>query len=454
MVSTHFHKYVMSACLVVALLLMSWGNLRFVISPLGYWLCWLGWALLTVISLRVSGKSVGVLVKPPAWVMASYAFLLAGILLAALANADTYTAYQGIKVLVIASLFYVMWRLVQELNCRQMYTLLCCVVMIVASCFFLFKWFHPGHFIQGDGREGYVFANVGILWKSGTFFLPLLLAGAVSLKPSAWFSGAAVGAALYLALIDGSRTALLLIVLIFIGFFVCVAVRRELGNVLRRSGWMWFAALVVAGLFGLNTVTNNWHSVRPLLLGASATDQVVGYAKEGFSIEAEAFRLPVSKVVNFVNVSEGNPLAPPAIARMQEGDEIRIRLLENALAKVGPCFLLGCGFGAATSGTGGLSPSMPVHNAYLASLVDFGVLGLLGALGFLVAAGLPLLKMFHKVQSTPSLYFSLLASVGALAYAVSLALHTFTSEMSEWGYVIFLLALAWVPFRSVDLQVS
>lgn len=88
---------------------------------------------------------------------------------------------------------------------------------------------------------------------------------------------------------------------------------------------------------------------------------------------------------------------------------------------------------------------MPVHNAYIAVLVDFGLVGLLGALGFLVASAIPMFKVFDRTLSGPALYFPVFAAMGAVAYSLSLALHAFTSEMSEWGFIIVLLAVAWAP---------
>jgi hypothetical protein len=44
-------------------------------------------------------------------------------------------------------------------------------------------------------------------------------------------------------------------------------------------------------------------------------------------------------------------------------------------------------------------------------------------------------------------YFVLATSGSALAYCVALNLHTFSTEMSEWGYLLLMLAFAWRPAR-------
>lgn len=407
MVCNSSYKTAASACLLLALLLMSWGNLRADITPLGYWVCWLVWAVSSVVVLWQRPSSEPRPVGPPVWVLGSYAVLLAGMFLAAVVNTDSVSAYQGVKILVIAAFFWLMWQIIQGLGYQRVFVLVRLSLIIVALGFFPFKWFHPDHFIQLDGREGYAWANVGILWKSGTLLLPLLLAGVMSFRPAPWLNGLAAGSGVYLALVDGSRTALLLLVAMAIGFALVLTIRRQWRPVVRRSGWVFLSAIVLLCFMNLNALTTP--SEADSL--ASRTDAVL----------------------------------PVGLDRLSSGDPARARLMSFALDKIPQCFVLGCGFGSTISPTGVF---MPVHNAYIAVLVDFGLIGLLGSLGFLVAAVIPMFKVFDRTLSGPALYFPVFAGMGAVAYALSLALHTFTSEMSEWGYVMLLLAVAWAPLAS------
>lgn len=91
---------------------------------------------------------------------------------------------------------------------------------------------------------------------------------------------------------------------------------------------------------------------------------------------------------------------------------------------------------------------MVVHNAYLAALGDFGVLGLVGMLGFLMAAWLPIWQVLRRGAKDAQACFVVAAAGSALAYGMSLMLNTFTTEMSEWGYLILMLAFAWAPAES------
>ncbi len=130
--------------------------------------------------------------------------------------------------------------------------------------------------------------------------------------------------------------------------------------------------------------------------------------------------------------------------RIGAGDPARIKLLRASLRQVVACFPLGCGFGA--TGTDiSTGTQMVVHNAYLAALGDFGVLGLIGMLGFLVAAALPIWRVLRQGDRSARGLFVVAAAGSALAYGMSLMLNTFTTEMSEWGYLMLMLAFAWAP---------
>jgi lipopolysaccharide/colanic/teichoic acid biosynthesis glycosyltransferase len=137
---------------------------------------------------------------------------------------------------------------------------------------------------------------------------------------------------------------------------------------------------------------------------------------------------------------------PIATTRLGSGDPQRIRLLEHGADRALDCLPLGCGFGS-TAMDPGYGIVMQVHNAYLAALADFGVVGLAGMLGFVVAAVLPIRRVFRQRERGESqdFYFVVASAGAALAYLGSLMLHTFSTEMSEWGYLIVLLGFAWLP---------
>jgi len=96
----------------------------------------------------------------------------------------------------------------------------------------------------------------------------------------------------------------------------------------------------------------------------------------------------------------------------------------------------------------GNGTSMPVHNAYLAALGDFGIIGLTGMLCFLVVAVLPIWRIWREGVKSERGLFVVAAAGSALSYGIALMLNTFTTEMSEWGYLILMLAYAWMPIEN------
>jgi hypothetical protein len=139
-------------------------------------------------------------------------------------------------------------------------------------------------------------------------------------------------------------------------------------------------------------------------------------------------------------------MAPVLQSRLGSGDAPRMEMLRNGIARSEACFPLGCGFGS-TAFDAGYGIPMNVHNAYLGALSDFGLVGLLGMLGFIAASLLPARVLPRREIDAGRVYFILGTAGSALAYCLALSLHTFTSEMSEWGYLIIMLAFAWSASR-------
>lgn len=400
--------------------LMAWGSLRYTLTPLGYWVAWGGWVVAAAAYIW-SGHARGGWIRPTSWMMGAFGLLILGMVLASGVNGDGVTLYQAVKVLIIGILCWSMWQLATRTDSESLFETLYSVLALVVLAFFLSKNFFSTAYVLGKGREGDIFARAGVLWKSGLFFLPLFIADWLC-KPQRWVAAAcAIGACLFLVSVDGSRTGLLLIVAIGLGFGIVLWWRRDWGAVRRRPWTLPLAAGVLLILLLLNAGMNAWK--QGTFTGASSTES--------------------SRVEALV----GKALAPVVDNRVGEGDAPRLRLLRNGLEKSRECFPLGCGFGS-TAIDAGYGIPMNVHNAYLGVLADFGLLGLLGMLGFVVASVLPMRVLWDRSADPGRVYFILATSGSALAYCVALNLHTFSTEMSEWGYLILMLAFAWQPVRT------
>lgn len=207
----------MTVLLGVPVLLMAWGSLRYTLTPLGYWLAWGLWAGVVVIDAWLGRASNG-WVWPTAWVAGSFGLLALGMVVASGINQDGVALYQAAKILVIGILCWIMWQLAARADAESLLRVLYGALALVTLVFFLSKAFSSASYNLGGSREGDIFARAGVLWKAGLFFLPLCVADWLC-NPRRWVAAAcAIGACLFLVVIDGSRTGLLLIVVISLGF--------------------------------------------------------------------------------------------------------------------------------------------------------------------------------------------------------------------------------------------
>jgi hypothetical protein len=65
-----------------------------------------------------------------------------------------------------------------------------------------------------------------------------------------------------------------------------------------------------------------------------------------------------------------------------------------------------------------------------------------------MAAVLPIWRVLRQGDRSAQSLFVVAASGSALAYGMALMFNTFTTEMSEWGYLILMLAFAWAPAKN------
>lgn len=417
--------------LTASLVLMASGSLRDLVTPLGYWGAWGLWAVAALtVTHRARGVPVGA--RPPAWIMVSYAVLALGMLLAAAVNRDGTSAYQALKIAVVAVMFVAMWRLTLGLDWRRLVGAMRWAVAVVLVGLAVSKIWNPtGLPLIAGPREGSFLAVYGVLWKAGAFLLPVFLADAVAASGAWARNGLMIAACIFLVLIDGSRTGLLLLGATAAGFLAFLAWRSGWRLPGRRLRWLWAALVLLLVLQLLNTGVNM--GMAWLRSGAAAPGMPGGAATAPAAVEP-------------ARVLEG-ALSRTFETRIGAGDPARVKLLQASLGQVAACLPLGCGFGAMGTdiGTGAW---MVVHNAYLAALGDFGILGLAGMLGFLAAAALPVWRVVRRGDRSAHGLFVVAAGGSALAYGMALMFNTFTTEMSEWGFLILMLAFAWAPAKS------
>lgn len=397
------------ALLTVSLVLMASGSLRDLVTPVGYWGAWGLWAVMVFI---LKQRDIRSNFLPPLWIVGAYGLLWLGMSIAAFVNKDLTTAYQSAKVAVIAVMFVAMWHLVRYVDGHRLVEVTGWAVVVILFSLVFSRFLFPlsgNSFLIGH-RESSLLASYGVLWKVGAFFLPIFLADLV-VSPRLWLrNGFMIAACLFLVLIDGSRTGLLVLLAVGLGFLAVLVQRGGWPLVVRMARWLWVIPVV---LFVMQVIDIWAHA------GSSHPMKI---------IEAAWLRTVDTRLWN--------------------GDTARLRLIVDALHQILPCQPFGCGFKATGTDIFGKGELMPVHNAYLAAFGDFGILGLTGMLGFLMAAVLPIWRVLRQGDRSAQSLFVVAASGSALAYGMALMFNTFTTEMSEWGYLILMLAFAWAPAKN------
>jgi hypothetical protein len=378
---------VLFACLLVVL-----GDLRNVISPLGYWVLW-GMVFIIGIFSGVIGRTnfdvtfFGV--------TCGFVILVFALLIAGLVNADMYTAYQGLKFVMIYAILVVIYSNSQFLRMQQFYQIAALSTIFGFSVFLLCKYVFTDYYIVlGDGRQGSLFAYPGVLWKTNAFFAAFIVARVLSsplrkLIPATCILLASV----YLLLADSSRT-----------------------------GFLWFSG-IIAMFVVLSSLVDTTKFLSVLSIALMVTGVLV------------SFNLDL-----IYGLFDGGSIL--VINRLFEGDPIRSKMISDGIVNAEACLPLGCGFQSSTSLVSGIP--MVVHNVYLGILGDFGVLGEVGLL-IMVMSPVVIFAMREWIGGAtrgPLVHYKLAACLGTSCYCFILLFHPLSSEMSEWGY--WAIMLSWL----------
>lgn len=396
-------KRISSSLIFFAVILVAFGDLRNIISPVGYWACWGAWLVLAGFSAAWPSKGLwqrqALLNRPisPASALFCTGFLLLtlGFLVVGFKRGDNASFLQALKILsifVIGILIKFHARLLTE---KHVFITASIISFSAIAVLFLSIFIFDGFSVRlGDGRLGLLFLYPGVMWKIGVFF---------SLYGLAWFLGGnkypflgftcfVVG--LILVVLDGSRT----------GFI-----------------WFLFSATTLFLIYFLSVrARRTWRKTARNYLSVSL---VLGTI------------LAVSIGSNFLEL-----IIP--VGRVLEGDSIRVQMLLDGLSQADRCLPFGCGYAATVTPTS--EGEMVVHNAYVGLLGDAGLPALVGYVLIILS---PLARRHRWRPRSESMrretrFFRLTALLAIAGYAVISAFHPYSTEMSEWG--LFLLSAAWV----------
>ncbi len=388
----------LAACILIAL-----GSLREVVGATGYWLLWAGVGFSGVINI-VQRKCTIKRDKRLLLCCGAFVITLSGFALAAAVNAHGYTLYQGFKLLVIFFIFGVLYLNADKLSAQHLFDISRIVIVLGFTIFILCKYLLTEYYVSFGGRQGSQFAYPGVMWKTASFFSGIVLVKILYVPRKNLFDFAVLAMAAYLLLVDASRTGLLLEALVYASLlfsrFRLVALKALI-----------IVMLVVAACYVLLLVNDG--------------------------------------------ISNGlNGKYPFVLDRLLIVDKTRYRLLSAGLEHARECYLLGCGFGSAVAVKAGVS--LVVHNAYLSAI---GELGVVGSVGFTLLMLMPVIFLFGRLDARISDNalregLGLAAAVGGLAYALSMMLHPMSSELSEWGIWIIMIAWQSAAYSSSDAEVT
>lgn len=380
---------ILLACLLVVL-----GDVRFVIGSAGYWVAWCA-----VISAGFfcSSRQFGRTISAELFVyMTGFFLILVSFFLSGIINQDEYTIYQGVKVFFIALAFCCIYINARDLAGADIYKISLFCIAIGLFMFLISKFYLREFYVElGDGRQGSQFAYPGVLWKTPVFFVGFVVAGMIFGAGNKMLSLLAMLGGLFLLKSDSSRTGFLILAVIALLFVVLCAYLKPKAAVLCS-----------------------------LVLGVCGIGLLILYSG-GF--------------VFFSNAEE-----PLVLNRLAAGDPIRTKMLSDGILHVQECFPFGCGFGTATTLVDG--ENMVVHNAYLSSLGDIGVLGFIGMAILMFSPvffflGKLITYRLQGVTSVANLAYSIAAFGGVLGYAFLMMLHPFSTELSEWGIWALMVSL-------------
>lgn len=269
--------------------------------------------------------------------------------------------------------------------------------------------------ILGDGRMGWLASWPGVIWKAGAFVWPFAVWRCLK-QPHMRNLLLAFSAVLVMAL-DGSRTAILWIILVWGGLaaivFACKVhakpVRSHLGLLL----------LTILSFSIIQPALLNWVSGHYDLLISKPL-----YKTEG----------NINDIPSLVDESTAN--------RLVSGDNtIRLGMLRVSWQHAVESFPWGGGFGSTRLMDFGANSV--IHMTYLQLLADDGVLAFVGYLLFLLY---PLYRGVRYVISERKLFIerfdTMLCPLSALTLFLFMGLfHPLSNELTEWGIILAALAI-------------
>ena len=385
-----------------AVFLAAFGDLRNLIGAQTYWALWAGVALGSVFATSLNGITKSPLPKE---FFIGISIIVVAALLEATYNSNFLSVYQALKLIAIFLFAWAISIVCRELKARDIYKISSLVINVqlaifLISLYLLDEW----HFMLGDGRQGSIVAYPGVSWKTGVYLLPFVLAYLIDNRKS--ITGYLTFlSATYLIFVDGSRTAIILWGLILICFVALVIIRSS--------------------------------KISLIIFASCALVSVLAF----FIFELASSFLE-NALQDFVISTK----------RFDEEDSLRVKMYSEGIKLINQCLPFGCGFGESAVETD--QGMVVIHNAYIQIAGDFGFIGVIGFLMVIFSPGLKLIykyKSWISLTNVKSVRF-LFPIIASFSIAVAYFFHPYSTEMSDWGWLI--LINTWLIVISTTMQLK
>lgn len=289
--------------------------------------------------------------------------------------------------------------------------------------------------ILGDGRMGWLASWPGVIWKSGAFVWPFAVWRCLK-----WNNISSIllafSAALTMAL-DGSRTSMLWLILVWISLTVIAIFAKTYTQLIRTH----LSLLLITLLSFL--------LIQPILLGwvsghyAPSTDQSVAQRVEKNEDTAGNLSHLLRETLNAPKKATAD--------RLVKGDtSIRLQMLQTGWRQATDKFPWGGGFGSTRVDDFGVSSV--IHMTYLQLLADEGILSFVGYLLFILCPLYYCLKFVTENRESFIERFELmLTPLSILALFLLMGFfHPLSNELTEWAIVLTAISIVMshVPRRN------
>ncbi|WP_232238918.1 MULTISPECIES: hypothetical protein [Serratia] len=376
------------------------------------------------------------------WMLAGWVLFIAGIFIAALMNDGTglYTVVKYLLfVIVLLSLLLISpltpALLEKALNVSLIVSLLPLLVFaVLRQTDYLL--------VLGDGRMGWLASWPGVIWKAGAYAWPFIAWRC--LKNTSWRNLLLAFCAILIMALDGSRTSMLWMALVWCALAVVALFAKIPGRGIKGH-----IVLLLITLFSFTVLQPTlvgwvWGKYDPLIVELMTEKKDVNEPASNDTSESNdsTAEIIMDNLGDTVKKALSTPKEDATADRLIKGDNTtRLEMIQAGWHKAVVTFPWGGGFGATRVADNDVTSV--IHMTYVQLLADEGVLSFIGYLLIILAPLCAGLKFVFAARETFIERFELmLAPLSALAlFTMMGCFHPLSNELTEWGIVLVAMTL-------------